>query len=692
MNGLPRSSSTSSFEFSWPRYWDNSRRDSVSESTQPSERAEPAEPAEPAGPHDAPIQVRAGPPGLQNAQAAAPVDVEPPEAPRARRCLSLASLGRSLCWGTAVALAGGVQQGISQGVGGAARVAVQTGLEWVASQGFVGAAGAAIGSLLLMSRLTFPAVDRASELITNTVAVCCRRGVPFSSKTVDRVALGVKSLALTSMGAPPVIAWLRDPQQGLALGTMLLVFQMGRTVQNIVRDYTTHTTKYALGGGAEFLIPGEDGQPDIKLKRGDAAYGEVLLQPSTMWLRTGLTLSTYAVGIYLLNKHFARQMEDALDVERSGFGQSDDVAGIARKYAAHAAMSSAIEALDQVTRTYCQVVTAWSRGAETRMAWPERPKSFGELLQRLPVDAYDAWAVRLFNALFSVDIERAVSRLRGVTSNPYMLAGGLAPTDFRGAVIEAGQHHEKRWAATQRTLADEARWQRLQDRVDEAVDELLRPHWRALFAASPPQGADRPRAAVAASPTSLLPSNFSSAASSGQGIGVFDDAERRPFQSAPNFQTLRSGDDKRQRSPSASDEESSRGRAQASRVSESKHGPGMLRIQSAPQGLSAIDATRARQGAVDDGSPVAIPEYGDGADGPSLITFAAGGPAEPSGSLAAQAQPRPSSPSSEELMEDGELLTARDFATSGTDPADPDSGRDSATPVRMHRPETARRH
>ena len=280
----------------------------------------------------------------------------------------------------------------------------------------------------------------------------CRRPESTGRTRLGQALTG--TLGLAAAATPVLMALGRDAarahetQEGKLLAVWMLINLAGRTCQHLLRDATTQlirphmpALRYQVDmrrSRGSLDAGGDLAQVDL----GSPAFSALHLNRRVLATRTALTFISYWAGIYFCLHHvlpairragdFANPVTLHSQVEQGhSFGQvlAASVPGLLT--------SALIEGLDSLTSSLSTSIAAGSHGARIELAPGRRPASVAR-------DFLDHFSVRIFNALFTVDMERAGNALRGIDrdTEPGMFLQGFALglTDIRGFFVQFGQH------------------------------------------------------------------------------------------------------------------------------------------------------------------------------------------------------------------------------------------------------------
>lgn len=280
----------------------------------------------------------------------------------------------------------------------------------------------------------------------------CRQPDSPAGARLGQALTGTLGLALAA--TPVLIALGRDsvkahgPQERSMLAVWLLINLAGRTCKHLLRDVTTQLTRPHMPM-LRYQVPLDQGRASLETGDGFApadlgspAFRELYLDRRFIATRAALMFTSYWAGIYFC-------MHYVLPAIRQAGGFADPVTlrdQIARDHSfghvlaasVPALLTSAlIEGLDSLTSSLSTSSAAAARGARIELV----PGKRSETVAR---DFLDHFSTRIFNALFTVDLERGGNALRGIDrdTEPGMFLQGFALglTDIRGFLVQFGQH------------------------------------------------------------------------------------------------------------------------------------------------------------------------------------------------------------------------------------------------------------
>jgi hypothetical protein len=281
------------------------------------------------------------------------------------------------------------------------------------------------------------------------------------------------TLGLVAVAAPVLVALGHDSakahglQQRIALSVWILINLAGRTCQHVLRDVTTQLTRPHIPS-LRYQVPLE--QAVVSFNSGDGfapadpgsrAFRELYLDRRLMATRAALTFASYWAGIYFCLHHVMPAMRQAGGFAppvtlRDQITQGHSFGHVLAASVPGLLTSALIEGLDSLTSSLSTSVAGAARGARIELVPGKRSATVAQ-------DLMDHLSVRIFNALFTVDMERAGNALRGIDrdTEPGMFLQGFALglTDIRGFFVQFGQHGravDRRAAAAAREAARDA--------------------------------------------------------------------------------------------------------------------------------------------------------------------------------------------------------------------------------------------
>lgn len=269
----------------------------------------------------------------------------------------------------------------------------------------------------------------------------------------------VGTLGLMTAVAPLMIALRHDSaaahgsDERALLATWLLINAAGRTCQNLLRDTTTQFSKpwvRSLNYLTRRGQPAGVGEPALgKAGVGTEAFRALQLDSRVVAARVLMTLISYSAGIYVCLRYVQPEISLALNTHdvslRDQAIHSHPWHELFKAHLPAFLTSALIECLDSVTASLSASVAASGVGGASIELVP------GSKSETRLQDILDHTAMRFFNAIFTVDLERAGNLMRGVDRSQ---GGGLALqtfalmlTDLRGFTVQFGQHYRK-WSQT----------------------------------------------------------------------------------------------------------------------------------------------------------------------------------------------------------------------------------------------------
>lgn len=333
-------------------------------------------------------------------------------------------------------------QFFAQGVGAVVRAAAQTGLNSLALRsqvGFAGSVGLAAATTIAGVAI---AVPTSVELGSGTIAALRGKTEPLERRAlVDVEALANAALIALAITPAWILAYQRE-EEASNLAATLLILQAGRTLQNIVRDTFTQSTRRAL---PTLRYTVQEGLPRAgeRVKAGTRAFEQVMVTPQAIGSRLIGTMSTYALIIYFLNTEVKPRLAAGWDVPEASLDSMSSPMDFLLADLFSGFVSSLIEGLDGFTTTLSVAFATWAGGATAII---DPPEGFSEMTRAgLLKDIREQSFVRITNAVLTVEAERGFSKVRGL--DPQSLEAtllatlALTLTHLRGFTVEMGRHY-----------------------------------------------------------------------------------------------------------------------------------------------------------------------------------------------------------------------------------------------------------